>query len=71
MASSPRDQNIVAGLLSNSAGWRPGDLFIALDKQGVMLSVTDQEFIDAVTTPAQLLVSAAYNNNGFNADHWT
>ena len=69
-----REQRILASLLSNSAGWRPGDLFIALDVNGIALDVSPAEFVTLATSAAVLQPQAVFNpatQNGFWADHWT
>jgi len=73
--ANPKFQKIVAVLLSNANGFRPGDLFIALGVNRVQLDVTNEAFINAVAAAATLEPNAVFpglaSQNGFWADHWT
>jgi len=71
LGKTPKDQGVIAALLSNTAGYRPGDLFIAMALDSVELSVTNEEFVNAVAAAGTLQPSATFAQNGFWADHWT
>jgi hypothetical protein len=66
---NPEFQKIVAVLLSNANGYRPGDLFIALGVNHVTLDVTNDAFINAVAAAATLEPNAVFpglaSQNGF------
>lgn len=71
LAESKRDQGVIAALLSNTAGYRPGDLFIAMALNEVQISVTQEAFVNAVAAAGTVVPSATFAQNGFWADHWT
>lgn len=59
----------LTGLL-NSGPFRPGQLFLLMEKQNIMLIISRQEFIEMVVAAADVYPSAVYTS-GFWADHWT
>jgi hypothetical protein len=64
----PKDQKILAVLLSNANGFRPGDLFIALGVHDIKLGMSNEDFINMVAAAATLQPSAVFPGaaqNGF------
>lgn len=59
----------LTGIL-NSGSFRPGQLFLLMEEQSIVLIISRQEFIDAVAAAAEYFPMADYKT-GFWADHWT
>jgi hypothetical protein len=69
LAPPGEDRQELKELLSKP--FRPGQLFVDLQKTGIVLPMQRDMLLDMVTRYAEQVPAGAYSQNGFWVDHWT